>query len=144
MTADSSTASSDNRREDDGSRVRWLSPASLRLHATLTLGVAACYVGARIEWPRALSGHHPVAWAYSFEWPLFAMMGVWVWWKLLHADLSKPPPRTTPPTSSGRLRRHRQIPTSDADPGLVAWQAYLERLNAADPPGGPPGESARG
>ncbi len=48
----------------------------------MIVGVAGSGAAAWFEWTRALSGH-PLAWAYSFEWPLFAVMGVYLWWRLL-------------------------------------------------------------
>jgi hypothetical protein len=109
-------------------RIEWRSAPSLRLHGTLVLGLAGCAVASVIEWGRALSGH-PIAWVYAFEWPLFAVAGTWVWWRLLHGD--DPAPRRPRPT-------RKAAPAPAPDPQLIAWQAYLERLQAADPPGGPP------
>ena len=106
------------------------------LHATLVIGLAGCAVASWIEWHRALGGH-VIAWAYAFEWPLFAVAGTWVWWRLLHADdvpRSRRPARRDPDAPA---RRRRAAIAAD-DPQLVAWQDYLARLHAADPPGGPP------
>lgn len=111
-------------------RVRWASAPALRLHATLVAGLALCATATWLEWSRARAGH-AVAWVYTFEWPLFALLGTYLWWKLLHAD---PPSATTSPT-----RQAAAGDDAEPDPGLLAWQAYLDRLHAADPPGGPPG-----
>jgi hypothetical protein len=73
-----------------------------------------------------------LAWAYAFEWPLFAVLGTGMWWRLLRAESR--PARRTP----RRTPRRRPDPVAADDPDLVAWQDYLSRLNAADPPGGPP------
>lgn len=94
----------------------------------LALGLAGCAVASVIEWRRALSGH-AIAWVYAFEWPLFAAVGTWVWWRLLRGD--DPTPRRKKPTRTSPAPQ-------EPDPQLVAWQAYLARLHAADPPGGPP------
>jgi hypothetical protein len=107
------------------------------LHLTLLAGLSGCAVASWIEWHRALSGHM-IAWAYAFEWPLFAVLGTWVWWRLLHGDdVGR---RVRPPGAKpAPLRRGRSRPAiSSDDPQLVAWQDYLARLHAADPPGGPP------
>ena len=109
-------------------RIDWWSASALRLHATLALGLAGCAVASVIEWRRALSGH-AIAWVYAVEWPLFAVVGTWVWWRLLRGDDAAP--RPAKPTK-------RPEPAQAADPQLIAWQAYLARLHAADPPGGPP------
>ncbi len=113
-------------------RIDWFSRVALRLHATLVIGVAGCAAAAWFEWTRALSGHE-VAWAYSFEWPLFGVVGTYIWWKLVHqeaADRSPSSRAVADPIAEQQL--------AIDDPELAAWQAYLARLQAADPPGGPP------
>lgn len=112
--------------------IEWLSPASLRLHGMLVAGLALCGVASWIEWSRALDGH-ALAWVYSFEWPLFALMGTWVWWRLLRGDLQGGAERDAPQL---RLPMRHDVPPDDPD--LLAWQDYLARLHAVDPPGGPP------
>jgi hypothetical protein len=108
-------------------RIVWSSRYALRLHAILLAGLTLCAVASWIEWTRALDGHL-LAWAYAFEWPLFAVLGTGMWWRLLRAE-SRP----------ARRGKRDRAPTVDADdPELLAWQDYLARLHAADPPGGPP------
>ncbi|MGZ4506599.1 MAG: hypothetical protein ACXVX8_05685 [Blastococcus sp.] len=119
-------------RADRPDGVRWFSGPSLKLHATMLAGVLGCAAATWFEWTRATSGHQ-IAWAYVFEWPLFAVLGLHVWWKLLHADARRP-----------RAARPVPAPTTDQpDAGLAAWQAYLRRLHESDPPGGPPPQNAR-
>jgi hypothetical protein len=107
---------------------RWLTRPALRLHAALVAGLALAGAATWLEWTRARSGH-PVAWVYTFEWPLFAVLGMYLWWRLLPWREAAEP--TRPAT-----------PERDAadDEELRAWQAYLDRLHAADPPGGPPAQ----
>jgi hypothetical protein len=107
-------------------RVRWLSGPALRLHAALAIGLALSSAATWLEWTRAREGH-AVAWVYTFEWPLFAVLGTYLWWRLLHAEAKQ-------------RRRPDVLPETGAaaDPDLLAWQAYLARLHEADPPGGPP------
>ena len=101
------------------------SGGALRLHAALLAGLALAGSATWLEWTRAQAGH-TIAWVYTFEWPLFAVMGTYLWWRLLHTD-AEPTGSTPGPDPDG---------TPDQD--LVAWQAYLDRLHEADPPGGPP------
>ncbi|MDQ1661016.1 MAG: hypothetical protein QOJ68_996 [Blastococcus sp.] len=113
-------------------RVRWLSGPSLRLHAALTSGIALAGGATWLEWTRAHDGH-AVAWVYTFEWPLFAVLGTVLWWRLLHAETQPArQPGRTPETGAP------EAGAEAADPDLLAWQAYLARLHEADPPGGPP------
>src|SRR5450631_1432296 len=102
---------------------RWSSV--VRLHIPLLVGVAVCLSAGWFELTRARAGRE-VAWVYAFEWPLFAILGTYIWWRLLH-ETPTPPVIPDDPRAIDHL-----------DPGLAAWQEYLARLHAVDPPGGPP------
>ena len=94
----------------------------------LVVGVPGCLAAGWFELSRAMGGR-TVAWVYAFEWPLYAVVGTVMWWRIWHrpqqpsADLPPAPP----------------APRAEEDAGLTAWQDYLARLQAADPPGAPPG-----
>jgi len=116
-----------------GPPVRWTAGPALRLHAVMAVGVAAASFATWFEWTRALSGHD-VAWVYTFEWPLLAAFGIYLWWRLLHADRQDPDAAPTrEPATVGE-------DTAEPDAGLADWQAYLARLHAVDPPGRAPHE----
>jgi hypothetical protein len=108
------------------SRGRRRRSSVIRLHLPFLIAVAGCLYAGWFELTRARAGRE-VAWVYAIEWPLFAILGTYVWWHLL---------RDTPPRPT-----LRDDPSAEdrSDPGLVAWQEYLAELHAADPPGGPPG-----
>lgn len=97
----------------------------VRLHIPFVVGVSGCLFAGWFEWTRAVAGRE-VAWVYAVEWPLFAIFGTYIWWRLLHES----PPRG--------VVRGDPAATDAPDPGLVAWQEYLAELQTADPPGGPP------
>lgn len=102
---------------------RWAS--AMRLHIPFVLAVSWCLFAGWFELTRALAGRE-VAWVYAVEWPLFAVLGTGIWWRLLH---ERTPRRVVPDDS----------PAPDQlDTDLVAWQGYLAQLQAVDPPGGPP------
>lgn len=107
----------------DRRRERWSSV--VQLHIPLLLGVSGCLLAGRFELSRALAGRQ-VAWVYAFEWPLFAVLGTYIWWRMWHDS----PPR--------RVVTEDPPATDQTDPGLLAWREYLANLQAADPPGGPP------
>ena len=91
------------------------------------------------QFHRAESGN-ALSWAYTFEWPIFAIFGVVFWAKTIRDEL-KPPAAPAPaegielPASAGAAAG----PGSGAldgrdseeaeDPELVAYNAYLARLN---------------
>lgn len=111
--------------------VDWLSGPSLRLHAVLVVGLSAAAFATWFEWTRAQSGHE-VAWVYTFEWPVLGAFGIYLWWRLLTGD-RRPAHEAddTPPAP---------VAPAEPDAELAAWQAYLERLHEADPPGRAPHE----
>lgn len=101
------------------------------LHAPFLVAVTGCLFAGWFELTRARAGRE-VAWVYAVEWPLFAILGTYIWWRKLHESPALP----TQPAVPDDARAIDRL-----DPGLVAWQEYLARLHAADPPGGPPQES---
>lgn len=118
-----------DRRRERGSRV-------VRLHIPFLLGVLGCLLAGRFELSRALAGRQ-VAWVYALEWPFYAILGTVIWWRLLH---DRPPSSLAPDKEVSDSLGHHVPPADELpDPGLVAWQQYLAKLQAADPPGGPPG-----
>ncbi|MEP6796854.1 MAG: hypothetical protein ABI890_01845 [Lapillicoccus sp.] len=105
-----------------------------RLHAAALLGVPLCLAAGGFELWRALQGNG-LSWVYAVEWPFVGAYAVVIWRQLVRE--LKAGPRT--PTE----RRHdgSAIRGSDPDhddPGLRAWQDYVTRLHASQPPGGPP------
>ncbi len=110
---------------------RWSGRAAWGLHLGLAAGLALCGFAGWFELTRALSGHI-VAWVYVVEWPMFGVIGCYIWWRLL-ADA--PAGHTTDVRAA-----HRPAPGGSApeDPELEAWQRYLAQLQADDPPGQPP------
>jgi len=93
---------------------------------------------------RALSGNG-LSWAYTFEWPIFAVMGVAFWIKTIR-DEFHPPPVPEPGESDVVLPAGAYSAaaagaaaatgttavageTSDEDADLAAYNAYLARLH---------------
>ncbi|MFZ0324033.1 MAG: hypothetical protein WAN48_07870 [Actinomycetes bacterium] len=95
-----------------------------RLHVALLVGIAVCAAGFVVELNRGMDGHLP-AWAYVVEWPLFAVVGTAMWWRLVH-----PRPQAPPPPAAGHSAEPGTTPTEDPD--LLEWRRYVERLRRAD------------
>ena len=104
----------------------------LRLHVALAIVVPGCAAAGVFELTRALGGNE-LSWVYVFEWPLFGVFAVYMWWRLLHDEWP----------ATGDARTHTadrpaadcaSVP-DDGDPELAAWNRYLARLHASDPPG---------
>ena len=69
---------------------------------------------------RALSGNE-LSWAYTFEWPLFTIFGIYFWVKTLRDEMR-----------SGRVteNNHQTVNGVDRSPEPVTADAYAARLKA--------------
>ncbi len=118
---------------------------AFRLHLTLVVGLTICVGAFVIEVFRALDGN-ALSWAYVFEWPIFAVFAIYMWWNLLHGQdgrrrkpaaptigpdgrpravpVATEPGEQPPPAPGG------SAPRAGADPDLAAWQEYLVAMEA--------------
>jgi hypothetical protein len=87
---------------------------------------------------RAEAGN-ALSWAYTFEWPLFAIFAVFFWIKTIR-DEAHPGEEATPPAAVSLPVGVQQAPAAVAgqemaepgepeDPELAAYNAYLARLS---------------
>jgi DNA-binding transcriptional regulator of glucitol operon len=118
-----------------------LTPRWLSWHALMV--VAFCGMGWLGYWQmtRALSGNG-LSWAYTFEWPLFAVFAVVFWARTVRDELrirsGTAEPAAAPvavglPAGVGMpLSAPPADPSPDEadDPALAAYNAYLARLHA--------------
>jgi hypothetical protein len=102
---------------------RWLT-----WHATAALGVAGMAAMGDWQFHRAMSGN-PLSWAYTFEWPLFAVFGVVFWAKTVRDEF--------------RIRRAGLDPNLAAAGAqdMVQLPAGLGVEQAGAYPGGAPGDA---
>jgi hypothetical protein len=93
---------------------------ALRFHVPLVVGVSVCAFAGWFELSRARQGH-TIAWVYVFEWPGFAIVGIYMWWRII-----------TGADGPGSTRRASNSPdhqrVTPDDPGLAAWQQYLRDI----------------
>jgi hypothetical protein len=104
-------------------RKAWTTPRAMRLHATLLVLVVSFSLLARWQLSRALDGNG-LSWAYTFEWPLFAIYACFIWWRLLHDD--EPVHR----------RRSKRVIEQDARADLerAEYNDYLASLHEQERP----------
>lgn len=120
-------------------RSRWFSGRALLLHLAAVVVIGGC--GGAFWWQlhRAIGGNE-LSWAYTFEWPFFAVFGAVVWWQQIHDD-----PENVGRRALERARAQRQAGAGsreagssdgdeagwaghDADPDLAAYNRYLADL----------------
>jgi len=105
---------------------------AFRLHLTLGIGLTVCVAAFVFEVTRALGGN-TLSWAYVFEWPIFAVFAVYMWWHLLHGqDGARRPKQGAAPVATAATRSPGDTPSDGDDADLRAWQAYLRDLEADD------------
>jgi integral membrane protein len=66
-------------------RQRWFSRRALTFHLEVLIIAPACVLAGWWQTTRALAGNG-LSWAYSVEWPVFALLAIAGWWKLIHED----------------------------------------------------------
>lgn len=122
---------------------RFLTPRWVLWHVLALAGVAVCLLAGRWQYQRAAAGNM-LSWAYTVQWPLFALFVVFLWVRAVRDVLGPRPVKTQEPL------RPRAAPTAaaaprpaadDDDPQLAEYNRMLAWL-AADPtrrPGDFPG-----
>jgi hypothetical protein len=121
-----------------GSRWRFLvSPKWLGWHAFVLLAVAGMLAMGDWQFRRAQSGN-ALSWAYTVEWPVFAVFAVVFWAKTIRDEIHPPAPaqpaatRADLPASAARAAAGQAGPAAPAaaeDEELAAYNAYLARLH---------------
>ena len=124
-------------------RPRWrflFTPRWLGWHLFAVVAVLGMLWLGDWQFHRAESGN-ALSWAYTFEWPIFAIFGVVFWVKTVRDEL-KPPAAAYPAPAAdgaglpaGARAAGAGSPGQDGpgeeadDPELAAYNAYLARLN---------------
>jgi DNA-binding transcriptional regulator of glucitol operon len=117
------------------SRSRWrflFTPKWLGWHAFAVVAAAGMLWLGDWQFHRAESGN-ALSWAYTFEWPIFAVFAVVFWAKTIRDEL-KPPAAPAEAEqielpASARADQNGGVGQDADDPELVAYNAYLARLN---------------
>jgi len=123
----------------ESSRWRFLiTPRWLGWHAFVILSVLTMLWLGDWQLHRAESGNS-LSWAYTFEWPLFAIFGVVFWVKTIRDEV-RPPAQArpsdglalpggipAPPLAAPRAAGQGEEPAED-DVDLAPYNAYLARL----------------
>jgi DNA-binding transcriptional regulator of glucitol operon len=117
---------------------RWASRRALLLHLAVVVWVPLCVVLGWWQATRALDGN-TLSYVYSVEWPLLAVVGVWVWWVLIHTDPDKVGARAQrrARAEQERVGKAPALPErrrDEEDEALAAYNDHLEALAADDRP----------
>jgi hypothetical protein len=91
-----------------------------KLHLTLVAGLALCVAAFLFEVRRALGGNE-LSWAYVFEWPMFAVFAVYMWWTTLHQSRRKHRAQVKP-----------KVVAPEHVDMLIKWQQHLRTMAEAE------------
>ncbi|MCA0143827.1 metalloprotease [Blastococcus sp. LR1] len=80
------------------------------------------------QWERsAARGWNAQNMSYAFQWPVYGVMGLWFYSRLMRMEMERHPDAGAPGTSVALYREARVDTTGD--PELAAYNAYLAGLN---------------
>ncbi|GAA0729270.1 hypothetical protein Drose_32460 [Dactylosporangium roseum] len=108
---------------------RFFTPRWVLWHVLALAGVAVCMLAGWWQYERATAGNM-LSWAYTVQWPLFALFVVFLWVRAVRDARGVSEPRPAPPPL-----RPLQVPVPvrhDDDPELAEYNRMLAWL-AANP-----------
>lgn len=92
-----------------------------QLHLPLAVWLGVCAFATVVEYNRAMDGVDR-AWSYTFQWPLFGVFAIFVWWRLLNEK------SVTRSVVDFYRRRAEAMKAEAEDPELRAWNEYVRDL----------------
>ncbi|MGH8967280.1 MAG: hypothetical protein ACRDXB_18405 [Actinomycetes bacterium] len=110
---------------------RFLTPGWIGLHA-LALVLCGAFLGfGWWQYDRAQGGNDR-SWAYTFEWPIFALFVIVMWVKMIRDERSgtAPAPKVIEEPAEAEVKREIIRLQEEEDPALAAYNRYLARLHS--------------
>ncbi|MCP2336248.1 hypothetical protein [Actinomadura rupiterrae] len=112
---------------------RFFTPGWIGLHATAVVLFAAFLGFGWWQFARAEAGNDR-SWAYTFEWPIFAIFVVVMWVKMIRDELTGEEsiprgPEVIEEPAERAVTREIIKRQETEDPELAAYNRYLARLN---------------
>lgn len=102
----------------------------LRLHLTILIVLPGFLALADWQLHRALGGNS-LSWAYTVEWPLFALYAIVLWWRLVQEERGVRTPRVQGQRSAARAAR-RAARDDEEESERLAYNAYLAAIREQD------------
>ncbi|WP_433051460.1 hypothetical protein [Dactylosporangium sp. CS-033363] len=111
---------------------QFFSPRWVLGHVLTLVGVAVCVAACVWQYQRATAGNM-LSWAYTVQWPLFAIFVVFLWGRAIRDARGTRAPRPGPPPLRPMAPRPAPVPSSppdDEDPQLAQYNRMLAWLSA--------------
>ena len=113
-------------------RAKYFSRRALGLHFALLVWIAMCASAAWWQVGRAVEGNS-LSFLYSFEWPVFGVLGVLGWYALLNLEEVTADQETVRREYEDTMRAQavaaRDLTRAEEDPALAAYNDHLARLS---------------
>lgn len=106
---------------------RVLTPKWLLMHLLVAALFVATFLLGYWQLSKAEAGGGAVNWSYAMQWPLYGVMGLWFYVRMVREELRRSPDADEPGHAVVLYQRPR-IDTS-GDPELASYNAYLAELN---------------
>jgi hypothetical protein len=110
---------------------RFLTPRWVLGHTLALAGVAVCLLAGRWQYQRATGGNM-LSWAYTVQWPLFALFVIFLWARAIRDARGERPARPAPPPLRPPARPAPAAAPDADDPELAQYNRMLAWL-AANP-----------
>ena len=113
-------------------RQRWLTGRALLFHFLVVVFVTVCLLAGRWQLHTALGGN-TLSWAYTVEWPAFAIIAVVAWWHLIHEE----PEERDARAERAMRAAAREAAIDSAPPGAnipVPWLPRAGEVSETDEP----------
>ena len=107
---------------------RLLRPGYVLMHLVVALLFLATLQLGWWQWQRAeMSGWSPQNVSYAIQWPVYGLMGLWFYGKMMLVEVERDPNAEDPGNAVVLYQRPRIDTTGD--PELAAYNAHLAELN---------------
>jgi hypothetical protein len=133
-----SSAEVDRPAVEQATPVSWrflVKPRWLGWHLAMVVAVGGMLALGDWQFRRAMSGN-ALSWAYTFEWPIFAVFAVVFWAKTIRDEFHPPDTDEAPDRleyavgdAASDSRGKEVVVWEPEDPDLAAYNAYLSKLN---------------
>lgn len=100
---------------------RWLTARAVGLHFLVVAVVGGCLIAGRWQLHQALKGN-TLSWAYTVEWPIFAVIAVVGWWYLIHEEPAERAARAEKAAREKAAAARRRAEAGRADARPRSWR----------------------
>ena len=106
---------------------RLLTPKWVLLHVIVAALFVATFLLGYWQLSKAEAGGGAVNWSYALQWPLYGVMGLWFYLRMVRDERRRDPDEDQPGNAVVLYQRPRIDTTGD--PELAAYNAHLAELN---------------